>query len=76
MNKTKIANNIKQIARIFIMAVAIVIAMPVRLGIVILNWVSNGIQYAVNRLLKILKETKVTTENNKDNDTNRNNHTA
>lgn len=76
MNKTKIANNIKQIARIFIMAVAIVIAMPVRLGIVILNWVSNGIQYAVNRLLKILKETKVTTENNKNNDTNRNNHTA
>lgn len=76
MNKTKIANNIKQIACIFIMAVAIVIAMPVRLGIVILDWVSNGILYAVNRLLKILKETKVTTENNKDNDTNRNNHTA
>lgn len=76
MNKTKIANNIKQIARIFIIAVAIVIAMPMHLGIVILNWVSNGILHTVNRLLKILKETKVTTENNKDNDTNRNNHTA
>ena len=76
MSKTKIVDSIKQIARISIMAVAIVIAMPVRLGIVILDWVSNGILYAVNRLLKILKETKVTTENNKDNDTNRNNHTA
>lgn len=76
MSKTKIVDNIKQIARIFIMAVAIAIAMPMRLGIVILNWVTNGIMYAVNRLLKMLKETKVTTENNKDNDTNRNNHTA
>ena len=76
MNKTKITNSIKQIARISILAVAVVIAMPIRLGIVILNWVTNGMMYAVNRLLKMLKETKVTTENNKDNDTNRNNHTA
>lgn len=76
MNKTKITNSIKQIVRISILVVAIAIAMPMRLGIVILNWVTNGIMYAVNRLLKMLKETKVTTENNKDNDTNRNNHTA
>lgn len=76
MNKTKITNSIKQIARISILAVAIVIAMPMRLGIVILNWVTNCMMYAVNRLLKMLKETKVTTENNKDNDTNRDNHTA
>ena len=55
MNKTKITNNIKQIARIFIIAVAIVIAMPMHLCIVILNWVSNGILHTVNRLLKILK---------------------
>lgn len=76
MNQTKITNSIKQIARISILVVAIVIAMPMHLGIVILNWVTNGMMYAVNRLLKMLKETKVTTENNKDNDTNRNNHTA
>lgn len=76
MNKTKITNSIKQIARISILAVAVVIAMPMRLGIVILNRVTYGILYAVNRLLKMLKETKVTTENNNDNDTNRNNHTA
>lgn len=76
MNKTKITNSIKQIARISILVVAVAIAMPMRLGIVILNWVTNGMMYAVNRLLKILKETKVTTENNKDNDANRNNHTA
>lgn len=76
MNKTKITNSIKQIERISILVVAIVIAMPMHLGIVILNWVANGMMYAVYRLLKMLKETKVTTENNNDNDTNRNNHTA
>lgn len=76
MNQTKITNSIKQIARISIHVVAVAIAMPMRLGIVILNWVTNGILHTVNRLLKMLKETKVTTENNKDNDTNRNNHTA
>lgn len=76
MNKTKITNSIKQIARISILVVAVAIAMPMRLGIVILNRVTYGMMYAVNRLLKMLKETKATTENNKDNDTNRNNHTA
>ena len=80
MNRNKIINGIKEVARIVILAIGLLLSMPLHLlsmplylCLVAFRWLDNGVYRLIQWLLKVLKDTTVNTE---ENDTDRENNPA
>lgn len=73
MNRNKIINGIKEVARIVILAIGLLLSMPLHLCLVAFRWLDNGVYRLIQWLLKVLKGTTVNTE---ENDTDRENNPA